>query len=134
VEHIISSHADLIGITRLFLNFLTTSDKLSDSDIEELARMVIFIRQARLGIAHDEYKFIDGNYIYECKLPTSFFMPYLKYPIDIHDVRKKLATILVPLVQNKFMPKWEWDMKELQKINSELTDLWCEILKLTKPV
>jgi hypothetical protein len=130
VGKIISCHVDLIGITRLLLTFLTTSDKLSGSDIEELTRMIIFIRQARLGITPDKYKFIDGSYIYECKLPSSYFAQYLKYPYNVDMARKKLAIILAPLVQNEFMPKWEWDIKELQAIKLKCIDMYVELMSL----
>lgn len=136
VEHVISCHADLIGITRLFLNFLTTSDKISDSDIEELTRMIIFIRQARLGITRDQYKYVNGSYIYECRLPPSYFAPYLKYPCNIDTAREKLATILVPLVQYKFMPRWEWDSKQLQEMMKKCIDMYpkfCDLIRVICP-
>jgi transposase len=130
VGKIISCHVDLIGITRLLLTFLTTSDKLSGSDIEELTRMIIFIRQARLGITPDKCKFIDGSYIYECKLPSSYFATSLRYPYSIDMARKKLATIITPLIQNEFMPRFEWDIKELQAIKLKCIEMYVELMRL----
>ena len=130
MEHVISCHADLIGITRLLLNFLTTSDKFSDSDIEELTRMIIFIRQDRLGITPDKFKHVGGDVIYECRLPKSYFDPK-KYPVKMDDVREKLALCLVPLVESKFMPKWEWDSKQLKEINLRLMDMYDELINIS---
>jgi len=54
-----------------------------------------------------------------------------KLPIDIDTARKKLATILVPLVKEAFMPRFEWDIKELQEIEMKVIDLYGEALRLS---
>jgi hypothetical protein len=130
VEHIISCHIDSIGITRLLLNFLTTSNEISDFDIEHLTHMIIFISVARLGITPDKYKHVNGGYIYECKIPQSYFATSLDYTYSIDTARKKLATILAPLVQNEFMPKFEWNLKQLQEIAKKCTDMQAELMNL----
>jgi transposase len=129
VEHFISGYADIVGLTNQILGFLISAEEPTDDDIEQLTRMFIFIRQARLGMTPDKYKYIDGGFIYEFPIPPSFFMPG-KFPVDIDTARKHLATILVPLVQNKFMPKWEWDSKQLQELWKKVVDMYPKILSL----
>ena len=111
MQRILASHYDLIQTTYWLLSFLTSPDKLSDKDIDGLTNMMVFIRQERLGMTPDKYKHVDGEIMYECKIPYPYFAKGL-YKVNIDVARKKLAMCLVPLVKSKFMPISEWNMKQ----------------------
>lgn len=131
VEYKIACHADMMGLTYLILNFLVSPDGPSDEDIEQLTRMIIFIRQDRLGIDPVKYNHVGGEVFYECKLPESYFAQKM-YPVKIDDAKKKLALCLVPLVKTEFMPIQEWEFQQFQKIMTTLSDINTGIKTLPK--
>jgi len=131
VESKIACHKDMMGLTYLILNFLTSPEGSSDEDIEQLTRMMIFIRQDRLGITPDKFKHAAGEVIYECRLPESYFAQKM-YPVNIEVAKKKLALCLVPLVKSEFMPVHQWEFQQFQNFLTTLIDINTKIKTLPK--
>ena len=108
IVHISKKHWQMIGIFECDrvkhhllqriarLGTLASPECLSDYNIDELVRLMIQIRQHRLGIGPQQVKDGKGNVICECKVPK-LYVNADEYEIDIDEERKKLALCAVTL-------------------------------------
>ncbi|MBI2857988.1 MAG: hypothetical protein HYX90_02820 [Chloroflexi bacterium] len=120
----VSDNLDMVNIAHLIMGALLSPNLLNNDDIDELTRLMIYVRQHRLGIDRKSVKFVDGEAICECRVPKPYFEP------GDHDlgpkegeVFKKLALTLVPLVKDDFMPRWEWQSEQLAQLLIKQKDL-----------
>jgi hypothetical protein len=129
LRQITSQHMDMLNVAYTIMGSLLSPKLLSNNDIEELTRLVIYVRQHRLGIDPKTLKEVNGDAICECRVPTLYFESR-KSDTDIEDISKKLALCLVPLVKDEFVPKWQWETEQLARMVVELRDLSSEVRSL----
>jgi len=122
LEQIVSGYIDDIRNVHTIIGFLISPEALGDNDIDELVRLMIYLRQHRLGIGPQQVKDSGGNVVCECKVPK-LYTNLNEYEIDKDAARKKLALYLAPLVEDKFMPRWEYDSAQLAQIMNALQEL-----------
>jgi hypothetical protein len=126
---VISSHEDIIGVSRLVLELILAPESVPDSDIDRLTRLMLYVRQHRLGIDPAKVKTVDNELIYECSIPKWHFEP-IKYGADMEEARLKLATLLAPCLKDEFMTKFEWSHEQLEAARQKFLDFKIEIPKI----
>jgi mevalonate kinase len=129
LESVISGHKDVIGVSHLMLELLLAPESIPDNDIDQLTRLMLYVRQRRLGIEPEKVKTVDNELIYECRIPIWHFEP-VKYGADMKEARLKLATLLAPCLKDEFMTKFEWSQEQLQAARQEFLDFRIEIPKI----
>lgn len=130
LEQIVSGYIDDIRNVYVIIGFLISPEYLSDNDIDELVRLMIHLRQYRLGIGPQQVKDGGGNVVCECKVPK-LYTNLNEYEIDEDEARKKLALYLAPLVKDKFMPRWEYNSVQLAQITNSLQELQMKTYDLS---
>ncbi|GAF70253.1 unnamed protein product, partial [marine sediment metagenome] len=98
-------------IAQLILAFLAAPNALSDSGLNDLVSLMVALRQIRLGVGAKQVKDASGEVICECQIPEIYHKVELD-SVDINLAREQLALCLVPLVKDKFVSKFEYEMAE----------------------
>ncbi len=88
--------ADLIAA------FLVLPKGLDDYNLDKLVRLMVALRQKRLGVALEQGRDAAGNSTCQCTIPVIGNLE--NKDIDMDVIRERLAMHLVPLVKDKFVP------------------------------
>ena len=129
LENVISGHKDVIGVSHLILELLLAPESISDSDIVQLTRLILYVWQRRLGINEEKVKIVNDELLYECRIPIWYFEP-VKYGVDMQEVRLKLATCIAPCLKDEFMTKFEWSEKQRKAAFAEFLNFKIDIPKI----
>jgi len=129
LESVISGHRDIIGVSHLILELMLAPESIPDSDIDQLTRLMLYVRQRRLGIDPAKIKTVNNEMIYECGIPAWHFGP-LKFGADVKEVQLKLATLLAPCLKDEFVTKFEWSREQRQAAMQEFLDFKLDIPKI----
>jgi len=129
LESVISGHRDIIGVSHLILELLRAPESVPDSDIDQLTRLMLYVRQHRLGIDPAKVKTVDNELIYECRIPIWHFEP-VKYGADMQEARLKLATLLAPCLKDEFVTKFEWSQEQRKAAVEEFLNFKMAIPKI----
>ena len=113
-------HAEDIYTSWLILTFLADQDKLSDYDFDRLVEMLNGIRLARLGEKPKQVMDAEGKVICQCHVPMPY-TPIKDYSIAVDKAQSRLAEYLVPLVKEKFVPKFEYEIGKLMQEIKEMS-------------
>jgi chaperonin cofactor prefoldin len=100
-------------VARLIIDFLFAPKSISDYDLDRLVSLMIGLRQKRLGIGPKRLNDPNGKVVCECQVPRI----YGDIRIDeseIDEVRGKFAHLLTPLVEDKFISKFDYEMREIR--------------------
>lgn len=98
-----------IYIANLIIGLLILSDSLTDYDLDQLARLMLAVRQLRLGEGIKEIRDNEGNAMCLCPVPK-IMTNLLVYKVDINEVRDTLASYLLPIVKDRFVARQEYEM------------------------
>ena len=118
-------HAEDIYTGWLILTFLADKHKVSDYDFDRLVEMLNGIRLARLGEKPKQVMDAKGKVICQCHVPMPY-TPIKDYSIAVDKAQSRLAEYLVPLVKEKFVPKFEY---ETNKLMQEITEMSQHLIK-----
>lgn len=111
-------------LAKLLLGFLTDPQKLSAYDLDRFVKLMISIRQVRLGRGPNQVKDAKGKVICECEVPVIYFdLDQDKYKAEPDSARQFLADLLFPLVKDRFVPKFVYETLERIKNIEMLADL-----------
>ena len=100
-------------VSRLIIDFLFAPESISDYDLDRLVSLMIGLRQKRLGIGPKRLKDPNGKVVCECQVPR-IYGDIRMDESDIDEVRGKFAHLLAPLVKDKFIPKFDYEMREIR--------------------
>lgn len=100
-------------VSRLILDFLGAPDTLNNSDFDRLVSLMISLRQKRLGIEPKRVTDANGEVICECLIPEIYGNIKVS-DSDIDGIRGTFAHFLTPLVKDKFISRFDYDMAELK--------------------
>ena len=128
LESVISGHRDIIDVSHLILELMLAPESVPDSDIGQLTRLMLYVRQHRLGIDPAKIKTVNNEMIYECRIPVWYFGP-IKYGADVKEVRLELATLLAPCLKDEFVTKFEWSQEQHKAAMQEFLDFKIDITK-----
>jgi len=128
LESVISGHRDIINVSHLILELMLAPESVPDSDIDQLTRLMLYVRQHRLGIDPAKIKTVNNEMIYECRIPVWYFGP-IKYGADVKEVRLELATLLAPCLKDEFVTKFEWSQEQHKAAMQEFLDFKIDITK-----
>jgi len=98
-------------IAQLILAFLAAPNALSAHGLDDLVSLMVALRQIRLGVGAKQVKDASGEVICECQIPEIYHKVELD-SVDINLAREQLALCLVPLVKDKFVSKFDYEMAE----------------------
>jgi len=115
-----ASHALDIYTAWLTLAFLNDPGKIGNADFDWLVEIMNGIRMARLGKWPKQAVDAGGKVICQCQVPVPY-TPIEDYGIAMDKAQVRLAEYLVPLVKDKFVPKFEY---ETSKLMQEITEMY----------
>ena len=123
LEQLISAHVSEVLIASWVIGFLAKPENLYDSGFEEFMGKLLSIRKHLDGI-EPKCAVQDGQTY--CLFPApQGVVDISKYNVDPGEARKMLAHLLVPLVNDKFMPRFEYEMgKAAEGILELKKELW----------
>jgi len=91
---------------------------VSDYELNQFVNMMITIRQNRLGIKPGWVVGPKGNVVCECQVPK-VYGNFAAHAVDIDHAREVFACFLSPLVKDKFVSRFDYD---LAKLNHEISE------------
>jgi len=96
----------LQGMTILFeanliATFLVLPNGLDNDKLDKLVRLMLALRQKRLGVALEQGRDAAGNLTCQCAIPIIGNLD--NKDIDMNMIREQLALDLMPLVRDKFI-------------------------------
>ena len=103
----ISEKTNDLYICHLILDFLLDRERLTKEDLDRLVSMMLTLRQERLGI--NPRATAAGAIIYKHKLPRIYTDVKAQKP-NINAIREAFAFLLTPLLKDKLVSKYEYDM------------------------
>jgi myosin heavy subunit len=113
-----------LTLAKLLLGFLTDPKQLSAYDLDRFVKLMISIRQVRLGRGPNRVTDANGKVICECEVPIIFLdSDQDKYKADPNSARQFLADLLLPLVKDRFVPKSVYETLERMKNVEMMMDL-----------
>ena len=127
INTMLSNNINDIQTALLIINFLIAPHAITDYDIDTLVSWMIAIRQKRLGIAPKQVKDPNGKVICECSLPVIYSNLGNQSDADINAVREKLALCLMPLVQDKYVPKVIYEAAQINQIISGINKMVLDL-------
>ena len=107
-----SQITDNLYLTHLILGFLFAPEGIDNHDLDRLVNLMIGLRQKRLGIGPKQITDSNGRVVYECQVPRIYGDIGMDES-DIDDAREKFAYLLTPLVKDKFISRFHYDMREM---------------------
>ena len=133
LKELISGYALDLYVCRLVLGFLSATDLLNNYDFDQIAKLLLALRQVRLGVEPMRMVDAEGNVVCQCPVPRQY-IPFNQYGVTIDKAKEKLALYLVPLVKDKFVPKFEYEAAQVAQttleIHKELLDLQLKMAGL----
>ena len=93
----------------LIAAFLILPNGLDNDKLDKFVRLMVALRQKRLGVALEQGKDAAGNLTCQCTIPVIGNLDDKDIDMDI--IRNQLALNLMPLVKDKFIPLLQHDME-----------------------
>jgi hypothetical protein len=111
-------------LAKILLGFLTDPQKLSSYDLDRFVKLMMSIRQVRLGHGPNRVTDAEGKVICQCEVPIIYWdFDKDKYKADPDSARQFLADLILPLVQDRFVPKSVYETLERMKNVEMMMDL-----------
>jgi len=101
--------ADDLYVTHLIITFLFNPNRLSSHDLDHLVALMVGLRQKRLGIDPKRVEDTDGSILCQCQVPK-IRSSVDADNVDIDQVGEQLAFYIMPLVKDKFISRWDYEM------------------------
>ena len=107
----------LQGVTTIFeanliVGFLVLPNGLDDNNFDKLVRLMVALRQKRLGVALEQGRDAEGNLTCQCPVPVIGNLD--SKDINRDEIRQWLALHLMPLVKDKFVPIFQHQMEVIE--------------------
>lgn len=110
----ISEKSEDLYMSQLIIDFLLSPKDFSNRDLDRLTGLLITLRQRRLGITPDKVTDKNGNVICECIVPKLY--DYFNIDeVNTDHAREVFAYYLTPLVRDKFVTRFEFDLAMTKK-------------------
>jgi hypothetical protein len=103
----------------LVLASLHNPEVVSDHDFDELVELMNGVRLARLGKKPKQVVNAEGKVVCQCQVPVPYIPPE-DYGVAMDEARERLAECLMPLVDDKFVPKFEYKQAKLMNEMKEM--------------
>lgn len=110
----ISEKSEDLYMSQLIIDFLLSPKDFSNRDLDRLTGLLIALRQRRLGITPGKVTDKNGNVICECIVPKLY--DYFNIDeVNTDHAREVFAYYLTPLVRDKFVTRFEFDLAMTKK-------------------
>jgi chromosome segregation ATPase len=110
----ISEKSEDLYMSQLIIDFLLSPKDFSNRDLDRLTGLLITLRQRRLGITPGKVTDKNGNVICECIVPKLY--DYFNIDeVNTDHAREVFAYYLTPLVRDKFVTRFEFDLAMTKK-------------------
>ena len=119
--------ADIYACLLVF-GFLSAPHLFSDYDFDQLAKMVLALRQIRLGAAPMRVMDNKGNVVCQCPIPEQY-IPFKNYGITFDQAKERLAMYLLPVVKDLFIPRSEYLQAKLTQEVAETHEMYRQLTK-----
>lgn len=96
----------------LIAGFLVSPNGLDDYNLDKLVRLMVALRQKRLGVALEQGRDAEGNLTCQCTIPVIGNLE--NKDIDMDTIRERLALQLMPLVKDKFVHILQHQMEVIE--------------------
>ena len=113
LQQTVSQFTQNLYVSRLIIDFLFAPKSISDYDLDRLVSLMIGLRQKRLGIGPKQITDNNGKVVCECQVPR-IYGDIRMDESNIDEVRAKFAHLLTPLVKDKFISKFDYDLRETE--------------------
>ena len=113
LEYLTGQRTHNFYISRMILDFLGAPNSLNNSDFDRLVNLMISLRQKRLGIEPKQVTGANGEVICECLIPKIYGNIEVS-DSDIDGIRGVFAHSLAPMVKDKFVSRFDYDMAEIK--------------------
>ncbi len=105
----------------LIAGFLVLPNGLDDYNFDKLVRLMVALRQKRLGVELEQVVDAEGNLTCQCPVPVIANLD--NKDIDMDMIRVELAMHLMPLVKDKFVPILQHQIEVIESHTSGGTDM-----------
>ncbi len=103
----------------LIAAFLVSPKVLNDYNLDKFVRLMVALRQKRLGFPLEQGKDVAGNLTCQCTIPIIGNLD--DKDIDMEIIRNQLALDLMPLVKDKFITIWQHQVEVIESHTSGVT-------------
>ena len=103
----------------LIAAFLILPNGLDNDKLDKLVRLMVALRQKRLGVALEQGRDAAGNLTCQCTIPIIDNLD--NKDIDMDVIRNQLALHLMPLVKDKFITIWQHQVEVIESHTSGVT-------------
>jgi len=124
----IADKIENLYISHLIIDFLFAPEAISNYDLDWLVDIMIVLRQNRLGIRPTCVTDKNGKVICECHVPK-VYRNFDAHTVDIDHAREVFAHLLTPLVKDKFISRFDFDMAEIKHEIDQSTAVIEAIIK-----
>lgn len=100
-------------MSHLIISFLFDPNNIRDHEMDRFVGLMIGLRQKRLGIGPKQVTDRTGKVVCECQVPRMYGTVAM-VESDIDKARENFAYLLAPLVKDKFISKFDYQMREVQ--------------------
>ena len=100
-------------MSHLIISFLFDPNNIKDHEMDRFVSLMIGLRQKRLGIGPNQVTDRNGKVVCECQVPR-MYGTLTMCESDIDKARESFAYLLAPLVKDKFISRFDYQMKEVQ--------------------
>jgi len=111
-------YRESLYVAHLIIDFLLAPDGLGEYNLDGLVSFMIRLRQKRLGIGPKQVKDASGNVICECQVPE-ICVNLKMSDSDIDSIRGVFAQLLTPMVKDKFVSRFDYDMAVMKYKNEK---------------
>jgi len=118
VKQKVADYLDNLYVSHLMIDFLFTTNGLGNSELDRLVSMMIALRQKRLGIGPKQVTDANGQIVCQCQIP-SITIDFESHDVEINRAREAFAHYLAPLVRDKFVTRFEFDLAEMNHKKSK---------------
>jgi len=114
IKQEVADRIENLYVSRLIIDFLFAPKNISDRDLDRLVSMMVMLKQKRLGIGTEQVTDANGTVVCQCQLPC-ITTDFEEHEIDIDHARGTFAYFLSPLVRDKFVSRFEYDLAKMER-------------------
>jgi predicted nucleic acid-binding Zn-ribbon protein len=113
VKREITEKTESLYISHLVIDFLLNPVGITNYDLDRLVEMMIALRQKRLSIEPKQVLDASGKVVCRCQVPR-ISTDLKAHDIDVNHARETFALLISPLVRDKMVSRFEYDLAEMK--------------------
>ncbi len=118
VERETTDKTENLYVSHLIIDFLLNPACITSYDLDRLVEMMITLRQKRLGTESEKVIDANGKGVCRCQVP-GMSTDIKAYEIGVDHARETFALLISPLVRDKMVSRFEYNLAEVKHETSE---------------